>query len=396
MEHDQNDFKSSDSTTEATRRTSLILVEVASLMPPGDRLRDHRGMTEYEGLESDTSLLRITAFRVGQLRESKTKLFRPIIHESAKIILLPLVRLGRGALAGLLVLPQIWWVAGYIRRTVERPVIYLLSYHISPAGRLLSRILDGAPIVLRQQVEIPQRGLGHRLNLAALQHADLVLAVSEGIRKQIIGTGFDPRRVVVRHAAINSCFVRAPEMDRNRRDVRSVAFIGRLEKEKGPLAAIRAFEMCAQAHPELHLEVIGSGSLEDRVKVRIRQSPFRERMSWIPRADPEALALRLDELDVVLMPSETEGFGRIAVESMLRGCVVVGYRTGGLPEACGPGGLLVEPGSVDGLAVALDRLITDPIELQRLRALGSQHAHEVYEAAATPVTTLIRRTLRLD
>ena len=376
----------------ATQATTLILAEVASSMLPIARLRDHRGMTQYEGIEAGTELLRVTPFRMGQLRESRTRPLRPITDESEGVTLLPLLRLGRGALALVLLLPQIWWLRGYIQRTVHRPAIYLLSYHVSPVGLLLSHILPGAPVVLRQQVEVPQTGLGRRLNLAALRRADLILAVSEGIRRQIAAIGVDPLRVVVRHPAMNPCFLRAPKASRTGTNVRTVAFVGRLEREKGPFAAISAFEICAKDHSQLHLEVIGSGSLENKVKARLRQSPYRDRMLWIPKLDQDALARRLERIDVVLMPSENEGFGRVAVESILSGCVIVGYKTGGLPEACGPGGLLVEPPSVDGLALALNGLIADPGVLQSLRTRGSQHAQEVVHASATPVTALIRRT----
>lgn len=396
MARNHSDRQDGDSGREAAESTTLILLEAASSMPPIARLRDHRGMSEYEGLEEGTNLLRVTPFRVGQLRESRVRALRPISDESESVALLPILRLGRGALAVLLLLPQIWWLRRYIRRTVHRPVIYLLSYHAFPVGWFLSHILRGAPVVLRQQVELPHRGLRRQANLAAWQRADLILAVSESIRTQVIATGHDSRRVVVRYPAVNPCFVREPDTRRTSRGVRTVAFVGRLEKEKGPLAAISAFEMCAKDHPQLHLEVIGSGSLEDAVRARLWRSPFQDRIVWIPRMDQEGLARRLEGIDVVLMPSESEGFGRVAVESLLGGCVVVGYRTGGLPQACGPGGLLVEPRSVDGLAGAINRLITDPEELIRLRTLGSQHAHEVVNASTTPVTALIRTGVEQD
>jgi glycosyltransferase involved in cell wall biosynthesis len=300
---------------------------------------------------------------------------------------------GRGSLSILLIVPQIWFLRRRIRKLVRYPTVYLLSYSADVLGRLLSYILSGAPIVVRQQIELPRRIPGSWRNLAALRRATLVLAGSRAIRIQVTASGIDALKVVVRYPAIDPCFRSLPMSHREGRTTKTVGFVGRLEPEKGPLDAIVVYEACASRHPELRLEIIGSGSLDRDVVNQIRRSRFKDRMSWTPRTDPETLARRLGAIDVILMPSVQEGFGRVAVESMLRGCVVIGFRTGGLPEACGPGGILVDPGSLNEMTLVLNRLLEDVAQLNELRKLGRQHADRVFTAAATPVTEIIRETL---
>lgn len=75
----------------------------------------------------------------------------------------------------------------------------------------------------------------------------------------------------------------------------------------------------------------------------------------------EALQAYYDSIDILLMPSRSEGFGLTAIEGMARGCVVVAANTGGLPEVVSDGkvGLLHEPESSDSLAEKAIRLVND-------------------------------------
>ena len=72
-------------------------------------------------------------------------------------------------------------------------------------------------------------------------------------------------------------------------------------------------------------------------------------------------------MDIVLMPSRSEGFGLTAIEAMANGCVVVASRTGGLPEVVQDGvvGLLHKVGSIDDMANKIISLIATPELLQK-------------------------------
>jgi glycosyltransferase involved in cell wall biosynthesis len=91
------------------------------------------------------------------------------------------------------------------------------------------------------------------------------------------------------------------------------------------------------------------------LKDKIIFTGFRENI-------PEILA----SFDIFVLPSRSEGFGRVNLEAMAMGKPVVSTNVGGIPEVVldGVTGILVPPGNSKSLSHAIMRLLNDP----RLRA----------------------------
>jgi len=93
------------------------------------------------------------------------------------------------------------------------------------------------------------------------------------------------------------------------------------------------------------------------------------------------LAATYAQCDIFMMtsrsqPTSVEGFGIAYLEAGFHGKPVVGYRSGGVPEAVidGETGLLAAEGDIAGVANACQRLATDAALRQRLGENGRQHA----------------------
>jgi glycosyltransferase involved in cell wall biosynthesis len=78
----------------------------------------------------------------------------------------------------------------------------------------------------------------------------------------------------------------------------------------------------------------------------------------------------MDAATVLLLPSRSEGMGRVLVEAFCRGRPVVGSRVGGIVDLVrdGENGLLVPPESPAALADAIERVLADPALAERLAA----------------------------
>ncbi len=87
--------------------------------------------------------------------------------------------------------------------------------------------------------------------------------------------------------------------------------------------------------------------------------------------------LLLNEIDLVILPSESEAFGVVLLEAAAAGLPRIGSNIGGIREAITDGvdGVLVPAGDADALAAAIARLARDPRLRQRYGAAAEQRLH---------------------
>ncbi len=153
-----------------------------------------------------------------------------------------------------------------------------------------------------------------------------------------------------------------------------VLFVGRLTLYKGIPVLIEAMEKI-----DATCLIIGTGYLEDRIRVEIARRGLDNRVHLIGDASDEELVSYYDRADVFVLPSinRTESFGITQLEAMSRGTPVVCTEVGtGTTEINrnGETGLVVPPGDAEALAGAINRILSDDALANRL----SQGAIERY------------------
>jgi glycosyltransferase involved in cell wall biosynthesis len=145
-------------------------------------------------------------------------------------------------------------------------------------------------------------------------------------------------------------------------------FVGVLELYKNVDGLADAWRLAAREVPGARLVVVGAGArapLVERLVAELPEQTCRERT-----LTPDGVANALDESTLLVLPSRSEGMGRVVVEAMSRGRAVVATRVGGLEELVDDGrtGVLVAPGDTRALADALARLLSDRALAERLGA----------------------------
>jgi len=93
--------------------------------------------------------------------------------------------------------------------------------------------------------------------------------------------------------------------------------------------------------------------------------------------DREQLAETLRRASALLIPSHSETFGLVALEAAASGIPVIASRVGGLPEAVGDNGILLDDRRAESWAAAMDAILAeahDAAGRTRLRARALAHA----------------------
>ena len=142
----------------------------------------------------------------------------------------------------------------------------------------------------------------------------------------------------------------------------TIGVVSRLESIKGMDLVVPAFAQVKACHPEMQLLIVGDGSLRKQMKEQVHKAGLEEAVEFAGRQPQEKLSNYYDRIDILLMPSRSEGFGLTAIEGMARGCVVMAACTGGLPEVVRNGevGLLHEPEQIEDLTAQINKLIEQP------------------------------------
>ena len=109
------------------------------------------------------------------------------------------------------------------------------------------------------------------------------------------------------------------------------------------------------------------------------------------RSDVRAL---MTQADVMILPSQTEGFPRTIWEAMLLECPVIATAVGGTPDLVvhERTGLLVPVGDAVALAEAIERLATEEGLAKRLAQNAFEHVTQTYSEEVT--LTQIHETLK--
>jgi glycosyltransferase involved in cell wall biosynthesis len=119
------------------------------------------------------------------------------------------------------------------------------------------------------------------------------------------------------------------------------------------------------------LVIVGRGPrLEVVDKLRQRYGASVEHFDWLPASE---LSGRYDDAWLLVLPSRSEGLGRVGIEALLRGRPIVGSRVGGIPDlVAGGGGVLVEPGDAGALAEALVSVLSSRATAEELAVAAAR------------------------
>jgi len=207
-----------------------------------------------------------------------------------------------------------------------------------------------------------------------LKRADVVLAVSNALRHEIIATGVEgiasKTRLSWNSVDINkfSAKENTTFKEENRlEDKPIVLFVGNLIKRKNVESLLEAKKI---ANSDYYLVIVGDGPLFKKLNNKVEEENIRDVIFTGARDDVENI---IPSCDVLVLPSFSESFGLVLIEALACGKPVIGSNVGGITEIINKNvGLLVNPNKISSIASAIDEVINDE-ELRMVLSLNARN-----------------------
>lgn len=161
------------------------------------------------------------------------------------------------------------------------------------------------------------------------------ISVSQFVAKSIPG-----RSVIINNAYDDALFQQPENVSR----ASDFVFCGRLVSDKGADVCLRAFASVAEVYSDANLTVVGDGPERAKLLRLAYELGVADRVIFKGFLTGAVLVSELQKHRCMLVPSLwEEPFGIVALEGIACCQTVIVSRRGGLPEAIGPCGVIVEP-----------------------------------------------------
>jgi glycosyltransferase involved in cell wall biosynthesis len=215
----------------------------------------------------------------------------------------------------------------------------------------------------------------------SFRHADALRAISSSTRKQL--ETWSPGKPVVQFPTWTDIevFLETSSTTTHSEDEKLIVYAGVLTPLKGIHFLLEAFSEVVADDPSATLLLIGKpedSEYAEELQQVIPSLKLEGRTRFIGAIPQRQLVVYMSKAWAFVLPSLAEGLGRVVLEAMACGTVVVASRVGGIPDLIEDGvpGYLVEPGDVRTLAERLKWILSHPEETsqmgRRARAIASR------------------------
>jgi len=224
-------------------------------------------------------------------------------------------------------------------------VIHMHDWLCYPAG-MAAKAATGAPLIAHvHATEFDRTGFGsvnqsvYDIERRGMHTADKILAVSQYTKDIIVKHyGVSPDKIEVLHNAIDaddSAVSTAAEAEMKRLKDGGwgvVLFVGRLTLQKGPDYFLAAARKVISHRPNTLFVISGSGDMAKQIIDRSAELGIGDRVLFTGFMREKELARLYGAADLVVMPSVSEPFGIVPLESLLNGTPVLISKQSGVVE----------------------------------------------------------------
>ncbi|MCH2112275.1 MAG: glycosyltransferase family 4 protein [Planctomycetes bacterium] len=208
----------------------------------------------------------------------------------------------------------------------------------------------------------------------AINQSNIILAVSEPGAQDAELMGADPEDVRIVPNGVNPMFQPSEE---ELEESGYILTVGTIEPRKNYLRILRALERLWDQDAAPDWIFVGKAGWDyNEFLSQVEASKHKNRIRWIQDASDGELLRLYQGCHALVYPSLHEGFGLPVLEAMAcRKPVLVGDNTA--PSwVAGPGGMRVQPTSVDSIQEGIERILTEKEWTSQAAAVLHRRAQE--------------------
>jgi glycosyltransferase involved in cell wall biosynthesis len=273
------------------------------------------------------------------------------------------------------------WTRGLVRRLQAEADFDLIDAHYfypdGIAAAMIARDL-GKPLVITARGTdinlIPRYRLPRAQILWAAGRAAGLISVCEALRQTMVELGVPAEKVQVLRNGVDLDAFRPGDRVRARQrwgvSGRVLASVGLLIERKGHHLVIDALAR----FPDVTLLIAGGGPDRPALEARAAAAGVADRVRFLGELPHQDLPEVYRAADALVLASSREGWANVLLEAMACGTPVVASDVWGTREVIGdgPGGILVEQRTADGIAQGVSALFAAPPDREEIRRYAEQ------------------------
>jgi L-malate glycosyltransferase len=297
-------------------------------------------------------------------------------------------------------LAEMSMAAVQVRRAAVRARADVVHANSIRAGLALALARPPAARVVHVRDVLPRGPVSNATLRAIASGADTVLANSRYTARAVLAAA--PRATVeVVHNPVDLARWDPERIDREAARARLgvagtrgvlLGVVAQLSPWKGQDTAIETLRLLVEQGLDAHLLLIGSAkfvarstrfdneAFVARLRSQVARAGLDERVEWLGEREDVPELVRA--LDVLLLPSREEPFGRALIEAMALRVPVIATSVGGPPEIIcdGEQGYLLAPDQPAAWAQAVARIAGDPQLARAMGRAGRERAESAFSA----------------
>jgi len=291
-------------------------------------------------------------------------------------------------------------LAGQIAKDEEHDIIHVHDWMTYEAG-INARKASKKPLVVHLHATEFDRTGGNpdprisHLEWKGLSTADRVITNSQFSKDNIVKHyQIDPNKIDVVHWGIEDVNLPAEQFEKPLKQEKLVLFLGRVTLQKGPDYFIEVAKKILEYEPRTKFIIVGDGDMLPKIIDRVAELGIADKVIFTGALKGDDVHRAFQTADLYVMPSVSEPFGLVALESLKNNTPAIISKQSGVSEVL-TNVLKVDFWDIDEMTNKIVSVLRHPSLQEELREQGSREVQKfTLDEPAKKIKEVYRQVLR--